>query len=114
MGPASEKEEREGGDGEGETPWMKTGEVIRVGGGFPPPKENTDLLDFNLERAHLLLQEVYGFSPRHNDGSHLYGGVADDAIWQSRWRRLAAQSASWYNNPAGAVGHCFTAILAVE
>ena len=80
----------------------------------PPPEKNADLLDFNLERAHLLLREVYGDSPHQNDGSHLDGGVADDAIWQRRWRRLAAQSASSYAKPTEAVGHCFTAILAVE
>ena len=38
MGPADEEEEREGGDGEGETPRGATGEVIRVGGGLDPPR----------------------------------------------------------------------------
>ena len=42
------------------------------------------------------------------------GGIADDAAWQRRWRRLAAQSASWYSTPSGAVGCHFTAILAAE
>ena len=43
----------------------------------------------------------------------MYGGIADDAAWQHRWCRLAAQSASWYATPSGAVGRHFTAILAV-
>ena len=47
-------------------------------------------------------------------GLHLDVGVADDAIWQRRWRRLAAQSARWYATPSGAVGHRFTAILSAE
>ena len=42
------------------------------------------------------------------------GGIADDAVWQHCWRRLAAQSASWYATPSGAVGCQFTAILAAE
>ena len=88
--------------------------MIRVGGALPPPEKNADLPDFTPERAHLLLREVYGDFPHHNDGSHLDGGVTDNAIWERPWRRLSAQSASWYSTPTGAVGHRFTAILAVE
>ena len=62
----------------------------------------------------MLLQGVYGDFPHHNDGSHLDGGIADDATWQRCWRRLAAQSANWYATPSGAVGRRFTAILAAE
>ena len=69
---------------------------------------------FTLERAHLLLQGVYGDFPHHNDGSQLGEGIADDDAWQRRWRWLAAQSASWYATPSGAVGRRFTAILAAE
>ena len=43
---------------------------------------------------------------------HLDGVIADDAAWQCRWRRIADQSASWYATPSGAVGRCFTEILA--
>ena len=64
--------------------------------------------------VHLFLQGVYGDFPHHNDGAHLDGGIADDAAWQRSWRQLAAQSASWYATPSGAVGRRFTAILAAE
>ena len=84
------------------------------GGDATPPEENADLLGFTPERAHLLLQGVYGEFPHHNNGSHLDGGIADDAAWQRRWRRLAVHSASWYTTPSGAVGRRFTAILAAE
>ena len=60
-----------------------------------------------------MLQEVYGNFPHQNDGSHLDGGVADDALWQRCWRRLAAQSAIWYATPTGEVGRRFTAIMGV-
>ena len=84
------------------------------GGTPPPPEENADLLGFTPERAHLLLQGVYGDFPHHNNGSHLDEGIVDNAAWQCRWRRLATQSASWYATPSGAVGRRFKAILAAE
>ena len=71
--------------------WGAPVEVIRVGGGLSPPEENSDLLDFTPERVHLLFWGVYGDFPHHNNGSHLDGEVADDAIYQRCWRRLAAQ-----------------------
>ena len=47
---------------------------------MPPLEENTDLPDFTPERANLLLQGVYGDYLHHNNGLHLDGGVADEAI----------------------------------
>ena len=92
-----------------------TGRVGSHGGGtYPPPEENSDLLDFTPECAHLLLQEVYGDLPHHNDRSHLDRGVADNDIWKHRWLQLAAPLASWYATPSGAVGCRSTAILAAE
>ena len=78
-----------------------------------PPKESANLPDFTLNHAHLLLQEIYRDFLHHNDGLHLDGVVADNAIWQRCWMRLAAQSASWYSTSYGAVSCRFTAILAV-
>ena len=63
-----------------------------MGGYLTPPDEQADLLYFTPDRAHLLLQEVYGDLPHHNDGLHLDGGVTDNAIRQRYWIRLAAQS----------------------
>ena len=108
-----EGKEEEGGS-DGETPRGAPVEVIRVGGEVPPLEENANLLVFTPERANMLLQGVYGDFPHHNYGSHLEGGVADNAIWQRHWRRLAAQSASWYATPYEAVGRRFTAILDLE
>ena len=89
-------------------------EVRCVGGDATPPEENADLLGFIPERAHLLLQGVYVDFTHHNNGSHLDGEIADDTACQRRWRRLAAQSTSWYAKPSGAVGFRFMAILAAE
>ena len=63
------------GDRDRETPMGALVEVIHVEGYLPPhPEENADLQDFTLESMHLLLQEVYGDFPHHNNGSHLDGG----------------------------------------
>ena len=73
----SEEQEPEGEDDraeeDGETPRGAPVEVRCVGGGATPPEENADLLGFTPERAHLLLQRVYGDFPHHNDGSHRTG-----------------------------------------
>ena len=84
------------------------------GGTCSPPEENADILEFRPECAHLLLQGVYGEFPHHNDGAKLDRGIMDNAVWQRRWRRIAAQSESWYVTPKGAVGSRFTEILAAE
>ena len=86
-------------------------EVTRVVGGRHPPEENVELLGCTPERTHLLLQIVYGDFPHHNYGLHLDGGIADNAACQNRWRRLAAQSASWYATSSGAVGRQFYGYL---
>ena len=85
-----------------------------MGGDATPREENADLPGFTPECAKLLLQGVYVDFPHHKDGLHLDGGIADDAAWQRRWRRLADQSTSWYTTPSGAVGRRFTAIVATE
>ena len=87
-------------------------EVVIVGGGMSLPEENADLPDFTPELALMLLREVYGDFPHHDNWSHLDGGVADDALWQHCWRRLATQSARCCATPSRAVGRCFAAILA--
>ena len=92
-----EEQDPEGAEEDEEDRDTKMGAPVEfrcVGGDATPQEENTDLLGFTPERAHLLLQGVYGDFPHHNDGSHLDGGIADDAAWQRCWHRLAAQSAS--------------------
>ena len=50
-----------------------------MGGDMSPMEENADLPEFTFKSTHLLLQGVYGNYLHHNDGSHLYGGVMDNA-----------------------------------
>ena len=84
------------------------------GGQCPPLEEYADHPDFNPEHAHLLLQGVYGDFLHHNNVFHLDWGVADNALWQCHWRRIAAQSAIWYATPSVTVGCRFTAIFVDE
>ena len=76
--------------------------------------ENADLPGFHPERVHLLVQGVYGDFPHHKDGSHLDGGIEDNAAWQRGRHQLDAKTANWYTTPSGAVGRRFTAILAAD
>ena len=85
-----------------------------MGGGATYPEENTDLPGFHPKCAHLLLQGVYGVFLHHNVGTHLDGGIMDDAIWKHLWRQLADKSASWYARPSRAMGRRFAGILAAE
>ena len=95
-----------------ETPRGEQVEVVCVRGDVSPPEENAYLPYFKPERMHLFLQKLYRDFPHHNNGSHLDGEVADHAIWKRCWCQIYAHLASWYATPSGAVGHCFTAILA--
>ena len=85
-----------------------------MGYDVPPLEESRYLPEFPPERVHLLLQGVYRDLLRHNNRLHVDGGVLDNSVWQSCCLWLDAQSASWYATPAGAVGHRFMSILAVE
>ena len=85
-----------------------------MGGEATPPEENADLTVLHPERAHLVLLGFYGDFLHHNDRAHLDGGIADDNVCQRRWRRLTAQSVSWYATPSGAAGSRFTEILVAE
>ena len=77
-------------------------------------EDDMNLPGFNPGRAQLLLWEVYGEFPYHEEGLQLDGGVVDNAVWQSHWRRIDSQSVRWYATPQGVVGRRFTSILAEE
>ena len=84
------------------------------GGAPPSTEEGADLQGFTPARAYLLLQEVYGDFPHHNNGTHLSGGDPENETWQSCWEHLAMQSYScYYTHPGNVVGR-FTSVLAAE
>ena len=62
----------------------------------------------------MLLRGVYGDYLHHNDGLHLVGRIADNAIWKNHWHRIAVELASLYATPSGAVGCRFMSILPAE
>ena len=89
--------------GEWSTPSDATQQVyVRAGGGTAPStEEGAGPQGFTPSRAYLSLQEVYGYLPHQNCGTHLVGVVPDNAIWKMCWRWLVVQSSSWYSNPPG-------------
>ena len=79
-----------------------------------PPKDGTNLPDFTLSEAHLLLREVYRYHQQHKEGSHLGVRVSDNNVCQRYWLRMTTQLTIWYSTPQGEVRHRFMAILAAE
>ena len=57
---------------------------------------------------------VYGDHPHQNDGTHLDGGVADDKLWQERWKRIVQLTPTHYIVPKGPVGRRFITTLCLE
>ena len=52
-----------------------------------------------------MLASAYdGEYDRDNDGTHLDGGIEDDAAWQDRCKRTIAYSLSHYDLSGGLVG----------
>jgi hypothetical protein len=70
-----------------------------------------DLPGYQPTPADLLLDTVYGDHVHDNDGTHLNGGIANDAFWQCRWKRMAQLATTRYQVPKGKVGRRFLTIL---
>ena len=60
------------------------------------------------------LREVYGDCIHPNDGTHLDGGIRDDAKWQERWKKIVGLPPQRYNAPNGKVGRLFVKEVAEE
>ena len=61
-----------------------------------------------------MLRSVYGYHIHCNNGTHLYGDVADNVVWQRRWLRIRNLPTKWYDAPTGHVGCRFVKRLIVE
>ena len=83
-----------------------------------PPQISTeagaDLQGHQLTQCDLKLRSVYGDCVHHNNGTHLTGGIADDALWQTRWRRISNLSPRFYDAPKGKAGRRFVILLTEE
>ena len=60
------------------------------------------------------MRAVYGDCVHQNDGTHLDGGIRDDAIWQERWKKIVGLPPQRYNAPNGKVGRLFVKEVAEE
>jgi hypothetical protein len=73
-----------------------------------------DLPGYVPTEVDLKLKEVYGDYPHQNDGTHLDGGIKDDALWQGHWRKLVSLPSNRFQAPGGAVGRRFVRMLTQE
>ena len=70
-------------------------------------KKSADLPDFVFTDIDRKMDAVYGDHVHQNDGTHLNGGIADDAEWQARFNTLIVLHNQQYDLPRGRVGHTF-------
>ena len=54
-------------------------------------KELVDLPDFFITDVDRMMDGAFGDHVHQNDGTHLMGGIADDAVWQARFNSLIAE-----------------------
>jgi hypothetical protein len=59
------------------------------------------------DEADRMMDKVYGDHVHQNPGTHLDGGIADDAKWQDYHRRLIVYPSQRYDAPSGKVGRRF-------
>ncbi len=72
----------------------------------PDPEEDTD--------ADRKLQAVYGKTIHQNDGRHLDGSIANDAVWQARYDSVVANPHQLYLPPQGKIGAEVVSLVASE
>jgi hypothetical protein len=65
---------------------------------------NSDLPNHQLTEADLQFEEVYGDHVHDNDGTHLDGGIADDALWQGYWWQLVEHLSHLFDIPNDTLG----------
>jgi hypothetical protein len=73
-----------------------------------------DLPGATITDADRKLLEVYGDYIHQNDGTHLDGGIQDDAVWQEYWRKLVTLPPQRYDVPSGPIGRRFVRLLTKE
>ena len=83
-----------------------------------PPQITTevggDLQGHSLTPCGHKLRSFYGYHIYRNDGTHLAGGISDDALWQTRWRRISNPTPRFYDAPKGKAGRSFVILLMEE
>ena len=82
----------------------------------PPftPDIDADLPSYLPTAADHLLDTVFHDHAHDNDGTHLNGDIADDAVWQQHWLRMVQLHTTRYQAPPGKVGRRFIAIFTNE
>ena len=73
-----------------------------------------DDLGYTPTPEDLHLQEVYGDWVHANPGTHLDGGISNEAAWQAWLHDLAVMLSRRYDAPSGRFGRCFIGMLREE
>ena len=79
-----------------------------------PDAGAANLPGYVLMAADQRLDTVFGDHVHDNNGTHLHGGVALNALWQKRWNRTVQLPTMRYRVPRGRVGRRFVKMLALE
>jgi hypothetical protein len=53
-------------------------------------QEGGDVPGSSLPDVDQKMDKVYGDNVHQNPGTHLSGGIANDALWQERWQQLVS------------------------
>lgn len=72
----------------------------------------SDLPGTTYTRVDQMMDEIYGDHVHQNDGTHLDGGITDDATWQSYWRQLVVFPSHAYDVPNKSTGRRFVDMVA--
>ena len=83
----------------------------------PPPfatEEGAGLPGHILTARDLKLRLVYGDHVHRNYGMRLMGGITDNALWKTWWRRISNLTPRFYDTPKGKAGTSFVTLLVEE
>ena len=77
-------------------------------------EDGADLYGYHLNAVYHKIRSVYRGNLHRNDGNHIYGGVANDAVWLRRWRHIRHLTTRLYNALTGHIGCRFVKLLIME
>ena len=77
-------------------------------------EEGANLPGYTLTGCDHKLRTVYGYHIHRNDGTHLTGDIADDALWKTRCSIISNLTPRFYDAPKGKAGRRFVTILTEE
>ena len=77
-------------------------------------EKGANLLDHKITACDHKLCTVYVDHIHHNVGTHLTGVIANDSLWQKRWKRIINLAPRLYDAPKGKAGLRFVRLFTEE